>query len=109
MVRYRDHWTLPGGGTEGAETPEEAAVRELREETGLNGTAVRILYMTTYARGADHGVLVEVPDGQEAVLGYDPELPADGQLLSDVRWFPLADMADDCQVRLVISALKGDA
>lgn len=109
MVRYRDHWTLPGGGIEGAETPEEAAVRELREETRLNGTAVRVLYTTTYTRGADHGVLVEVTDGQEAVLGYDPELPADGQHLSDVRWFPLADMADDRQVRLVISAITGDA
>lgn len=29
------HWTLPGGLMEGDETPEEAAVRETAEETGL--------------------------------------------------------------------------
>ncbi len=30
-----DRWTMPGGGVEGRETPEECCVREVAEEAGL--------------------------------------------------------------------------
>ena len=32
---FADHWDLPGGGREGAETPLACALRECREELGI--------------------------------------------------------------------------
>ena len=110
MVRHeldgRTWWTLPGGSVEAGETFATAAVRELREETGLVGHADRRLYCRDDHGNPEQGWLVSVANG-DARLGSDPELPAHEQELCGIGWFGLDDIADDVQVRLVLAGLVG--
>ena len=44
----QDCWSLPGGGLEHGESPQDCIKREIKEEIGLiNVTVVRIAYSTT--------------------------------------------------------------
>ncbi len=51
-------WCLPGGFIELNETPSEAGLRELKEETGLNGKIDTLLGVTTHTNEQYYSVLI---------------------------------------------------
>lgn len=49
-IPYPGHWDLPGGGREGAETPEECVLRETWEEVGLTLLPQNFTWARRYER-----------------------------------------------------------
>lgn len=48
-IAYPNFWNTPGGGIDENETPQEAMIRELKEEINLDATEIIDLGVTTYS------------------------------------------------------------
>ena len=91
----RVFYSIPGGGIEDGETPEQAAIRELKEECGLVGTIVRKLTELYNNDRTEHVFEVKVPDDQEPITGYDPEeAENEDPPLKEVLWLALDEISE---------------
>ena len=91
----RVFYSIPGGGIEDGESPEQAAIRELKEECGLDGTIVRKLTELYNNDRTEHVFEVKVPDNQEPITGYDPEESGnDDPPLKEVLWLALDEISE---------------
>jgi 8-oxo-dGTP diphosphatase len=73
------YWHGIAGGVEEGETPQQAAVRELREETGFEAIPTPLPTTFVYLGITVHTFLVEVPTGWEPVLNEEHD---------EYRWLP---------------------
>ena len=91
----RVFYSIPGGGIEDGETPEQAAIRELKEECGLDGTIVRKLTELYNNDRTEHVFEVRVPEDQEPITGYDPEeAENEDPPLKEVLWMALDEISE---------------
>jgi ADP-ribose pyrophosphatase YjhB (NUDIX family) len=81
-------WSLPGGRIEPGETDEQALVREVREETGLEVSPGPLVGAVD--RPQPGGTVLEIRDYAAAVTGGDL---AAGDDAMDARWFTAAEFA----------------
>ncbi|MGC4175387.1 NUDIX hydrolase [Demequina sp.] len=91
----RLEWCLPKGHLEGGETPEQAAVREVAEETGIEAEIIQQLGTIDYWFTGDdrrvhkvvHHFLLEAKGGDITVM-HDPDQEAE-----EARWIAVRNLA----------------
>lgn len=81
-------WSVPGGRVEGGELLAEAVVRELAEETGLEGVCGELVGWVERVSEDQHFVIL---DFRATVL--DDRDPVAGDDATEARWVPLEDVA----------------
>lgn len=105
-------WTLPGGGVELHETPEEGVVREVLEETGydvvlggLLGIGTSVITPDQRIHGSGRPLRAVRVFYTATVVGGELTHEVDGTT-DEARWFPLAEVERLTRTRMVDEALK---
>ena len=69
-----EYYVFPGGGVEEGETPEQAVLRELKEETSIEVKLIRLLEHELYDDGGEnYSYLCEYISGEPRLAEDSPE------------------------------------
>ena len=81
---YPNHWCFPGGRIDPGEEPEEAAIRELKEETSLVAKEKDLVYFYTLNKKNKDILFFILSDWNgEVVIDWES---------SDFRWLPPSEI-----------------
>ncbi|ANZ42465.1 hypothetical protein BBK82_03110 [Lentzea guizhouensis] len=89
---YKGWWALPGGEAEANERSRDAAVRELKEETGVHLTEVRRVDAFDEPERDPRGRFVSI--AYTARLNDAPK-PTAGDDAAEARWRPVSSLLHD--------------
>ncbi len=88
-------WSPPGGGIHYNESAEEAVVREIKEETGLDSKVKNLLFVNEYFNGKLHAIELffesNIINGS-LIVGEDPELAKEDQMIKEARFVSFEEL-----------------
>lgn len=91
---FEGAWALPGGFVEVGETVEQACVRELEEETGIEAEILQLVGVYSHPKRDPRGHVVSTPFlVRRADSGSQREAQA-GDDAADASWFDLEDLPE---------------
>jgi len=88
---YLGYWALPGGFLRAEESAEQAASRELAEETGVTSFSGHLEQLATYS-DADRDPRMRVVSVAYVALAPDLPDPLAGGDAAHARWWPVEDL-----------------
>jgi 8-oxo-dGTP diphosphatase len=94
---FAGRWALPGGFVLAHEGLDQAAARELAEETALNLGGVHLEQLGSYGR-PDRDPRLRVVTVAYLVLAPDLPAPVAGTDAAEVRWAPVAELEDTTEL-----------
>ncbi len=96
LVRRGDNalWDVPGGGADAEESPEDTARRELREETGLSGGALRSLGVFPHRHTYPDGNVVTW-ETHVFTADFAGRVPRASDDAAELRWWSLSALPGD--------------
>jgi 8-oxo-dGTP pyrophosphatase MutT (NUDIX family) len=86
-----DDWSLPKGHIEPGESREQAALREIKEETGLDARILRPLGEATYFFRKKSGDLVHKTVYHYLMEAMSVELGKPNWEVTEARWVPITE------------------
>ena len=105
--KCEEYYVFPGGGVEENETMEEAVIREIKEEIGIDVKAKKYLYKLDTENTVEHFFLCEYVNG-DVGTGTGPEFTSKDRGVYIPELVDVNEVGDKLLPKMIFNTMKLD-